>query len=165
MQLEQEKREKDNLKKLQEQVEENQAMLRERLLFKLVVGAISPTEAIERGQNLGIDLIARCYLIVILKIVLGDRTEQYDYDEYQQIQSAVIEVAEKNPDVFVLKRDWGDLILMMKGNTPEYLEEERDFLLEEIKQSLAETRYKASIGVGASKNRIVIFTNRSWKLW
>lgn len=153
-QLEQEKREKDNLKKLQEQVEENQAMLRERLLFKLVVGAISPTEVIERGQSLGIDLVARCYLIVILKIALGDRTEQYDYDEYQQIQSAVIEVAEKNPDVFVLKRDWGDLILMMKGNTPEYLEEERDFLLEEIKRSLAETRYKASIGVGASKKRI-----------
>ena len=154
VQLEQEKREKDNLKRLQEQVEENQSTLRERLLFKLVVGAISPTEAIERGQILGIDLIARCYLIVILKIALGDRTEQYDYDEHQQIQSTVIDLAEKNPDVFVLKRDWGDLILMMKGNTPEYLEEERDLLLEEIKQSVAETRYKASIGVGASKNQI-----------
>lgn len=153
-QLEQEKKEKDNLKRLQEQVEENQVMLRERLLFKLVVGAISPTEAIERGQILGIDLIARCYLIVILKIALGDRTEQYNYDEYQHIQSAVIELAEKNPDVFALKRDWGDLILMMKGNTPEYLEEERDLLLEEIKRSIAETRYKVSIGVGASKKRI-----------
>lgn len=34
VQLEQEKEEKDNLKRLQEQVEENQSTLRERLLFK-----------------------------------------------------------------------------------------------------------------------------------
>ena len=135
-------------------MEENQAILRERLLFKLVVSAISPTEAIEKGQILGIDLIARCYLIVILKIELDDRTENYDYDEYQQVQSAVIKLAEKNPDIFVLKRDWGDLILMMKGSTPEYLEEERDLLLEEIEQVVAKTRYKVTSGVGGSKKRI-----------
>ena len=154
LQLDQERKEKENLKKLQEQVEENQAILRERLLFKLVVSAISPTEAIEKGQTLGIDLIARCYLIMILKIELDDRTENYDYDEYQQVQSAVIKLAEKNPDIFVLKRDWGDLILMMKGSTPEYLEEERDLLLEEIEQVVAKTRYKVTSGVGGSKKRI-----------
>jgi two-component system response regulator YesN len=154
LQLDQERKEKENLKKLQEQVEENQVMLRERLLFKLVVGAISPTEAIEKGQTLGIDLIARWYLIVILKIEMGDRTEPYDYDDHQQIQTSVIELAEKNPDIFVLKRDWGDLILMIKGSTPEYLEEERDLLLEEIRRSVAQTRYIVATGAGTSKKRI-----------
>jgi two-component system response regulator YesN len=153
-QLDQERKEQDNLKKLQEQVEENRATLRERLLFKLVVGAVSPTEAIEKGQLLGLDLIARYYLVVILKIELSDRTEQYDHDEYQQIQLVVMGLVEKNPDIFVLKRDWGDLILLMKGNTSEYLEEERDMLLEEIKQVIAKTRYQLSIGVGATKKRI-----------
>src|SRR6266542_1684496 len=90
VQLDKERKEQENLKKLQEQVEENRATLRERLLFKLAVGAISPTEAIEKGQMLGLDLIARYYLVVILKIELGDRTEQYDYDEYQQVQQAVM---------------------------------------------------------------------------
>ena len=154
LQLDQERKEQDNLKKLQEQVEENRATLRERLLFKLVVGAISPTEAIEKGQALGLDLIARYYLVVVLKIELGDRTEQYDYDEYQQIQRVVIGLVEKNPDIFVIKRDWGDLILIIKGSTPEYFEEERDFLLEEIGQAVAKTRYQLTIGVGDSKNRI-----------
>lgn len=154
LQLDQERKEQDNLKKLQAQVEENQAMLRERLLFRLVVGAISPTEAVEKGQSLGIDLIARYYLVVILKIELGDRTKPYDYDEYQRVQSAVMQLAEKNPDVFVLKRDWGDLILMMKGSTPEYLEEERDLLLEEVRQLVAKTRYQLTIGVGTYKKRI-----------
>ena len=154
VQLDQERKEQDNLKKLQEQVEENQATLRERLLFKLVVGAVSPMEAVEKGQMLGLDLIARYYLIVILKIELGDRTEQYDYDEYQRVQSIVIGLTEKNPDIFVLKRDWGDLILILKGSTSEYLEEERDLLLEEIKQAVAKTRYQLTIGLGSSKKRI-----------
>ncbi len=154
IQLDQERREQDNLKKLQEQVEENQAMLRERLLFKLVVGAISPTDAIEKGQGLGLDLIARYYLVLILKIELRDRAEPYDYDEYQRIQSDVIRLAERNPDIFILKRDWGDLIVLMKGSTPEYLEEERDLLLEEIRQMVAKTRYQITIGAGASKKRI-----------
>ena len=103
-------------------------MLRERLLFKLIVGAVSPTEAIEKGQALGLNLIARYYLVVILKIEFDDRSEHYEHDEYQQIQNVVIGLIEQDPDIFMLKRDWGDLVLILKGNTPEYLEEEKDFL-------------------------------------
>jgi two-component system response regulator YesN len=50
LQLEQESKEKEKLQKLQDQIEENRAILRERLLLKLVVGAITPSEAIEKGQ-------------------------------------------------------------------------------------------------------------------
>ena len=154
VQLDQERKEQDNLKKLREEVEDNRATRREKLLFNLVVGAVSPMDAIENGQLLGLDLSARHYLVVIIKIELGDRTEQYDHDEYQQLQHVLTGLAEKNPDIFVLKRDWGDLILIMKGNTTEYLEEERDLLLEEIRRVLAKTRYQLTIGVGASKDRI-----------
>jgi two-component system response regulator YesN len=153
-QLDQERKEQEKLKKLQEQIEENQAVLRERFLFKLLVGAISPAEAVEKGQTLGLDLIARHYLVVIIKLELGDRTEQYDHDEYLQLQGSLIELAEKNPDIFVVKRDWGDIILIVKGNTPEYIEEECGLLLEEIHSTVAGTRYRLNIGVGASKERI-----------
>lgn len=153
-QLAREKEEHEKLKKLQAQVEENRATLRERLLFKLIVGAISPTDAVETGQMLGIDLISRHYLVAILKIELSDVTEQYQHEEYHRVQSTVMELIEKNPDVFSVKRDWGDLILVMKGDTPEYLEEERDFLLEEIRQILADTRYKLIVGVGSTKDEM-----------
>ena len=154
VQLDQERKEQERLKSLQEQIEANRAMLRDRLLFKLVVGAVSPAEAVEKGQMLGLDLSARHYLVVILKLELGDRTEPYDHDEYQQVQQVLIGLAERNPDVFVLKRDWGDIILIMKGITAEYLEEERDVLLEEARQAVAKTRYRLTIGVGPSKERI-----------
>ena len=153
-QLEQERKEQENLRKLRDQVEENRAALRERLLLKLVVGAVHSAEAIEKGQLLGLDLVARCYLIVIIKIELADRSEQFDYDEYQQVQQIVSGLVESNPDVFLLKKDWKELVLMMKGNTSEYLQEERDLLLELIKREVKKTRYQLTIGVGTLKKRI-----------
>ncbi len=154
VQLDHERKEQNDLKRLREQMEDNHEMLCERLLFKLVIGAISPAEAIEKGQTLGLDLSARYYLVVILKLELGDRTEQYDHDDYQQVQRSIAELVAENPDIFTLKRDWDDITLIMKGVTPEYLEEERDLLLEQIRQIVARTRYQLAIGVGASKERI-----------
>lgn len=153
-QLDKERKELAELKKLQEQMADNQAMLRERLLFKIVVGAVSPADAVEQGQTLGLDLIARYYLVLLVKLELGDRTEQYAHEDYQQVQNELMELVERNPDIFLLKRDWGDMILIMKGNTREYLEEERDLLLEEIGQMVAKTRYQVTIGGGTLKERI-----------
>jgi len=123
-------------------------------LLKLVVGAVPSAEAIEKGQLLGLDLVARCYLVVIIKTELADRSEQFDYDEYQQVQQIVSGLVENNPDVFLLKKDWNELVLMMKGNTSEYLEEERDLLLELIKREVKRTRYQLTLGVGTPKKRI-----------
>ena len=153
VQLDRERQAQQHLKKLQGQVEENRSTLRERLLFKLIVGAVSPQELIETCQMLGLDLIARHYLVAILKLELSDCTEQYEHEEYQQMQNAVMGLIEKNPDAYTLRRDWGDLILIMKGNTREYLEEERDFLLDEIRQVIAKTRYKLTVGVGTTKKQ------------
>jgi two-component system response regulator YesN len=152
--LDKERNEQEDLKKLQDQVKENRASLRERLYLKLVVGAISPSEAIEKGQELDLDLIARCYLVVILKTELKDRSEQYDYDEYQRLQETIIRMAERDPDIFVLKKDFEDLILIMKGSTPEYLEEGCDLLLQEIEREVAQTRYQLTSAKGSSQNRI-----------
>jgi two-component system, response regulator YesN len=153
-QLDKERKEQENLKKLQEQLDENQAMLRERFLLKLVSGAITSTEAIEKSQSLGLDLIARYYLVVILKIEIGDRSEQFDYDEYQHIQNIVSGLVGNNPDIFFIKKDWEEIVLLMKGNTSQYLEEERELLLGSIAKEVGKTRYQFTFGVGTQKTRI-----------
>jgi len=153
-QLNQEKKEQENLKKLQEQLEENQAMLRERLLLKVVTGTIASTEAIEKGQPLRLDLVAKCYLIVILKIEVRTRSEKLDYDEFQKIQQKVTELIGNNPDIYLLRKDWGEFVLLMKGNIPQYLDEEQGLLLGSIRDTLDQTRYQLVVGVGAQKNRI-----------
>jgi two-component system, response regulator YesN len=153
-QLDREKQEQENLHKLQEQVEENRAALRERLLLKLTVGAISPTEAIEKGQMLGLDLVASYYQVAILKIEPEERSEQFDYDEYQRAQQIIANMVEGNPDIFPLKKDLEDVILIMKGSAPEHILEERDLLFHDICQAIAQTRYRVSLGVGSLQNRI-----------
>jgi two-component system response regulator YesN len=154
LQLEQESKEKEKLQKLQDQIEENRAILRERLLLKLVVGAITPSEAIEKGQLLGLDLIARYYLVVILRIELSDHSEKFDYDEYQQVQQIVSVQAENNPDVFLLRKDWEELVLLMKGSASEYMEKALDLLVNPIEQQIARTRYCLTVGVGSIKQRM-----------
>ncbi len=150
----QERKEQKALEDLQKQVDENQDALRERLLLKLVVGAISSTDAVEQGQLLGLDIIARCYLVVILKAELEDRTEQFDFDEYQQVREIVAGQVRNNPDIFLLNKDWDEQILVMKGGTPEYLQEERDLLLDNIQQDVKKTRYHLVIGTGAPQKRM-----------
>ena len=153
-QLDQEEKERENLETLNDQVSEYRVTLRERLLLKLSVGAVSPTEAIEQGQSLGLDLIARCYLVVIVKTELADCSDQFDYDEYQRVQNLISNVVEHNPDIYLLRRGWDELVLLMKGNTPEYLEEERDLIVERIKHEAKSTTYQLTIGIGAPKKRI-----------
>jgi two-component system response regulator YesN len=153
-QLDRERKEQKDLEELRRQVEENRDSLRERLLLKLVIGAIASTEAIEQGQLLGMDLIARCYLVIILKIELNDRSEQFEYDEYQLVREIVAARVRNNPDIFLLNKDLEEQVLVMKGGTPEYLEEEKDQLLDAIKQDVKKTRYHLAIGAGSPKKRM-----------
>ncbi len=152
--LDQERREREELQKLRDQIETNLAVLRERFLLKLVVGAVSSAEAIEQSQALGMELIARCYLVVVIKVELCDAPEQFDYHEYQQVQRIVSSLVETNPDVFLLTKDLEELVLMIKGNTPEYLQEEGDLLLEQIERQVQGEKCKLAIGVGTPKKRI-----------
>src|SRR5512135_3284880 len=153
-QLDRERKEREELQRLRDQVEENLAVLRERFLLKLVVGAVSSAEAIEQSQSLGMELIARCYLVVVIKVELCDAPEQFDYHEYQQVQRIVSSLVETNPDVFLLTKDLEELVLMIKGNTPEYLQEEGDLLVEQIQRQAQGEKCKLAIGVGTPKKRI-----------
>jgi two-component system response regulator YesN len=153
-QLDQEKIEQENLKKLRGQLEENQVVLRERLLLQVVTGSIPATGAIEKGQPLGLDLVARFYSIIILKIEMRDRSEKPAFAEYQQAEQIVSGLIGNNPDIYLLKKDWEELVLLVKGNIPQYIEEESNLLLGSIRTELEKNGYRLSIGVGSQKNRI-----------
>jgi two-component system, response regulator YesN len=63
-------------------------------------------------------------------------------------------VVEHNPDVYLLRRGWDELVLLMKGNSPEFLEEERELIVERIKREADSTTYQLNIGSGTPKKRI-----------
>lgn len=152
--IDREHQEQSKLEQLKTQVQENRAALTERLLLKLLVGAISLTEAIEQSELLEIDLVARCYAVVVIRFARDDAQAQFAYAEFQRAQDIVARVIGNNPDVFVIRKDLEELVLILKANTPTYLEEERDFLLEQISQHIAQTNCQLTVGVGAPRTRI-----------
>lgn len=153
-QLDRERHAQENLKTLRHQVEENRASRCERLLLDLVVGAVSSADAIEKAQPLGIELIAGAYLVVVIKIELCDPAAQFDYREYQHVQQIIAGAMDGNPDVFLLKKDLEELVLIMKGSTPDDLQANRDVLLEVIKQRARTTKCTLAIGSSAPKKRL-----------
>lgn len=152
--LEQEQRERQALQTLQDQVEEHRAALRERFLLKLVTGAAAPLEAIERSQALGLDLVAGCYLVVLLRIESRDPSDRMNLEAQQRIHQQVAALVENHPDVHLLRKDPGDLVLLLKGLAPEHLTAERDHLLEQIRQQVAGFQCELVAGSGTPQLRI-----------
>lgn len=154
VQLGRERQEQQNVQKLRDQVKENQSILRERLLLKLVVGATSSTEALEQCEALEIDLIARYYQVAMIRIGQRDAAERFDYQQYRQIQEIVSAAVEKNPDIFLVEKGWEQFVLVIKGNTPEYMQEERDLVLELVARQAEECQVPLTIGIGSLKERL-----------
>jgi two-component system response regulator YesN len=153
-QLDRERREQEALERLREQVDESRAALRERLWFKLLVGAISLPEAIEQSESLGLDLIARCYVVVVIRLSPRRPADGFDYNEYQRTQDLVAAAAASDPDVSVLRKDLEELVLIIKGSTPGYLVEARDLLLEQIHQKAQQTNCQLLVGLGTPRERV-----------
>jgi two-component system, response regulator YesN len=153
-QIDKESKERENLRNLRAQLEEHRAVRIEKFLRKLVMGALSSPEAIEQSESLGIDLVARCYLVTVIKIELADSAHPFDYRECERVQQIIAGLVAKNPDVFLLEKDLEELVLIMKGNTLEYLLEENELLLGQIERQIEGSRSKLTIAVGTPKKRL-----------
>ncbi len=153
-QLEQEKKNQENIHKLQVKLQENRAVLKENLLLKLVIGAISSADAFDQSQQIGLDLVARYYLVIVLRIEPFGLSENARLIEIKRIHRIISSLVENNPDIFLLLKDVEEVVLIMKGSTPEYLEEEKNSLLEQFHRQLESADCKLTMGAGTPKKRI-----------
>ncbi len=153
-QIDSERREQEDLEKLKSQVEENRTVLRERLLLNLVMGAVSSAEAIEKGHLLGLDLVAGCYLVMVIRIEPRGAADSFDYHEYQRVQHALADPLEHHLDVLLIKKDMEELVLIVKGSSPEVLHERKTRLLQVIQQQTQTAGGSVTIGCGTAKHRI-----------
>lgn len=156
--LEQERAEQENLRRLHDQLEESQAALKEKFLLKLVVGAASPfanlTEVLEKSQQLGLDLIAGCYQVVILHMEISDRSEPFNYDVYQRVVQILADAVKDRADIYFLHKDWEEFVLFMMGSTPEQIEAQWNTIWEHISREIKGTHYHLVAGVGGPQYRI-----------
>ncbi len=153
--LERDKQEREKLKSLQETMIDNLSISRERFLLKLVMGGISSADTIEQSKQFGLDLIARYYLVVLIRIELCDDSQPFDYREYQQVETIVSKFTGDNPDVFLTKKDPEELVLLIKGIGLEQLIQDGSFLAGLIKDEVEKlTSCNITIEMGKPQDRL-----------
>ncbi|MGD8455622.1 MAG: response regulator [Anaerolineales bacterium] len=153
--LERDKQEREELKRLQEKFVDNLVISRERFLLKLVMGGVSSADAIEQSQQLGLDIVARNYLVVLIRIELCEHSQPFDYDEYQRVEQIVSDIAGNNPDVFLTKKDLEELVLLIKGDSLEQLVQEGSFLAGLIKDEVEkQSSCNIVIEIGRPQDRL-----------
>ncbi len=153
-QIDRERREHDDLQRLKSQVEENRTVLRERLLLSLLMGAVSSAEAIEKSQLVGLDLVAAWYQVMVIRIDLRSTANSFDYHEYQRVQQALADPLERHLDVMLIKKDVEELVLIMKGSSPEYVHERKTLLAQVIRHQAQTSGGSVTIGCGTTKHRL-----------
>jgi two-component system response regulator YesN len=153
--LDQERNSREQFKQLQNKLHDNLALQRERLLFQLVVGGVSSTEAIDQCQQLGLDIIAPYYLVVLFKIIPCPSVESFTYDDYRQIQTIISDLIYPHPGTFLTQKSAEELLLIMTGDSLEELEQDGAFLAgliqEEIEKSLL---CSVKMGMGTPQQRL-----------
>jgi two-component system response regulator YesN len=154
-QLDREGAERENLQRLKHQIEDDLALRQEKFLLKLAMGGMVSSEAIEEGQRLGLDLIAPWYQVILVEFEPGERAEPFDYYRSQQIERIISKLVGNNPDVYLSKKGVTELLLLVKGDSADYLEQEAYFLTELIKNEV-ENKIACSVrvGVGRPQDRI-----------
>lgn len=153
--LDQERNERENLKRLQKQVEGDLLLRREQFLLRMVMGGISSAEAIELGQQLGLNLVAKHYLVMLIKIELCDAGKPFDYQVCQRVEKTVAHLASNNPDILLTKKDLEELVLIIKGEDPEALHQEAIFWGELIRKEVgSDPVCKLVIEIGAPQQRL-----------
>jgi two-component system response regulator YesN len=153
--LDQEREEREKLKRLQNQIKNNLALQREKLLLQLVVGGVSSSEAIEQCQQLGLNIIAHYYLVVLIKIDLHETIPQLQYNQYQQTQNIVANLISTYPGSFLTKTSAEELLLIINGENSEQLEQDSQFLAKLIKQEIEnDISCQVTVGVGSLQQRL-----------
>jgi two-component system response regulator YesN len=153
--LDQEISERENLKQLRSQAEYSLVLRREQLLLRLVMGGISSGDVIEQSQQLGLNLVAQHYLVLLIRIESCDDGRPYDYHEYQRVEEMISDLAGNTTDVLLTKRDMEELVLILKGDDPEQLCQEGNFWAELIRKELADnTIGRLIIEMGSPQERL-----------
>ncbi|MBE2222373.1 MAG: response regulator [Anaerolineae bacterium] len=154
-QLDQEREEREKLKQLQSQLQNSLALQKEKLLFQLVVGGVSSTEAIEQCQQLGLNIIAPYYLVILFKILPTLSDQHLTYDTYHHINTTVADLIHPHPGTFLTQKSAEELLLILTGESLEELTEDGTFLAELVQQEVEATLpCRVVTGIGTPQQRL-----------
>ena len=153
--LDRERKEREELKRLREQADGSLLMQREKFLLRLAMGGVSSAEAIEHSQLFGLNLIASCYLVLLIQVELTQLSAPFDYHDFQRVERIIAALAGSNRDVFLAQKDMEEFVLLIKGESHEQLNQEAAFLAGLIQDEVEkQTPCTLNIGLGSPQQRL-----------
>jgi len=153
--IDREKMEHETLKRLHEDVEDHLVLAQEKFILRLVMGGVSSVEAVEQSQNLGLNIVARYYLVILLHIELCEKSQPFDYQQYKLVDQIISNLVGDNAEVFLSRKDMEELVLLLKGSNPEHLLSEGSLLTHRAVQEVEErTNCSLTIEIGDPLNRL-----------
>ncbi len=162
--LDREKSERAYLKQLSSQVEDNLFLLREKFLLRLVTGGESSITAIEQSQHLGLNILSPHYQVIVLEARQVSGMKLLDYAVCQQIEKLVAATIGSNKDVLLTKKDIDEFVLILKGESPEQLEQESTFLENLIRDEVEKKiTVRLLVGIGTSTQRLGELHRSFWE--
>lgn len=155
-QIEQEKKEREDKEKLTKQIENNAPLFRNEFLNKLVQGIVPPLEVIENCSCFQIDIMSRFFLAMIIEFEAVDTAAQNSgYPEHLKCEALIEGMLVENSDIIKFKRNYNEMVLIIKGENQLSLEETAYSIAQAIKYEIERnTGFKLTISIGSVRERI-----------
>ena len=149
--IEAEKKERSNLAELEQKLNSTNQVTKEHFLNDLMLGGIQTSFVLERAREMGIDLVARNYIVVVIEI----GSNYGDYNNLLRVRSFASRSVELRNDVLHFFYGAEKIVLLIKGDNAEQLEETAYELSQSIKYDVERnTDMQLTIGIGSVAERI-----------
>ncbi len=149
--IEQEKVNLTSIENLKLQAQSSSDLVKERWLGDLVTGIVKTEDALEKGRDMGVDLIAHGYLVAIIKLSASA-------DNYSDLIAARLRInslVDNQDEVVCFSQSRDTIILLLKQLVSDSLEETAYTLGQAVKYEVERnTGCMVSIGIGSPAERI-----------
>ncbi len=147
-----EREEKELLKKYEEDMRENREYEKDEFLTRILTQNLSVTEILEQGKRLDIDLSARMYNTMLLKISeSGEHTDEQEKQKLTEVSARVEEMLGQQKDVYYFRRGAEGWAVLFLAEDAVHMEEEikkcRDSIRSIIHESPRELEYFGAVGI------------------
>ncbi len=124
-------------RQLVSQVEDTRALQRRELLKRLCLGDLDPFEALERSHEIGLELAAACYAVVVARGVLP--TPPFDARDpaqgprrLQQLQSTIYAACAELTGAEAFRKDIEEVVVLLLGDDMAYVRAQITALLQRL---------------------------------
>lgn len=152
--IEEERQQKQFLLAYQKEQEEGELLRRQNFFGRLVSGKFPVSGLLHEAKELGMDLGAAQYNIVLFQVFTEEKEGNYS-DDINRLTMQVEELAKSLPQVILIERGMEGFAFLLKGTESCSIEENLSLLLERLKEAMEEYKSMEYFGgIGTAVERL-----------